>query len=257
MMEIDSRPSDLPYQLASYDIARMPATLILFGPLIGDGADNFRWHSPCHSGKHRLSHSEKEVTNNMKLRPAVDIFKIIFVVLAAFYLTACVTTKGSTPAEKRAAVDQMSSDVLNELFDVKQSARAEVNNAPGYGVFSNANVNVLLASFGGGHGVVHDNNSGVDTYMKMGEVGVGLGVGVKDYRIVFVFHDVQTMEEFVNSGWEFGGQADAAAKAGDKGAAIGGEALLDRVTVYQITESGLALQATVKGTKYWIDEDLN
>ena len=50
---------------------------------------------------------------------------------------------------------------------------------------------------------------------------------------------------------------DAAAKAGDRGAAVGGEAILDGVTVYQLTESGLALQATVKGTKYWRSSDLN
>jgi hypothetical protein len=50
---------------------------------------------------------------------------------------------------------------------------------------------------------------------------------------------------------------DAAAKASDKGAAVGGEILVDKVTIYQLTESGLALQATVKGTKYWKDNALN
>jgi hypothetical protein len=61
------------------------------------------------------------------------------------------------------------------------------------------------------------------------------------------------MNQFIESGWELGGHADAAAKASDKVAALGGKILLDTVTIYQITESGLALQATVKGTKYWKD----
>jgi len=65
------------------------------------------------------------------------------------------------------------------------------------------------------------------------------------------------MSRFIESGWEFGGRADAAAKASDKGAAVGGEVLGDNITIYQITESGLALQATVKGTKYWKDGTLN
>jgi len=30
------------------------------------------------------------------------------------------------------------------------------------------------------------------------------------------------MNDFIESGWEFGGHADAAAKSGDKGAAAGG-----------------------------------
>ncbi len=58
-------------------------------------------------------------------------------------------------------------------------------------------------------------------------------------------------------GISVGGQADAAAKAGDLGAAVGGEAIMDNVTVYQLTQSGLALQATIKGTRYWIDSSLN
>lgn len=176
---------------------------------------------------------------------------------AVLCASACVTNRGNSPAEKRAAIQEMETEVLEDLYRVKQSARAEIAAAPGYGVFSNASVNVILASFGGGYGLVHDNRSGVDTYMRMGEIGVGLGAGVKDYRVVFVFHDAETMEHFIEHGWAFGGHADAAAKAGDKGAAVGGEALADDVTVYQLTESGLALQATVKGTRYWRDASLN
>ena len=55
----------------------------------------------------------------------------------------------------------------------------------------------------------------------------------------------------------FGAQADAAAKAGDKGAAASGEVAIENITIYQLTETGLALQATIKGTKYWKDTELN
>ncbi len=33
--------------------------------------------------------------------------------------------------------------------------------------------------------------------------------------------------------------------------------LNEDVTVYQMTEKGLALQVTLQGTKYWQDDDLN
>jgi hypothetical protein len=65
------------------------------------------------------------------------------------------------------------------------------------------------------------------------------------------------MNQFIESGWEFGAHADAAAKASDKGAAVWGEMLVDNISICQLTESGLALQATVKGTKYWKDDLLN
>jgi lipid-binding SYLF domain-containing protein len=116
---------------------------------------------------------------------------------------------------------------------------------------------LILASFGGGVGVVRNNETDDDTFMRMGEVGIGLGAGVKDFRAVFVFHDREALDRFMDVGIAVGGQADAAAKAGDLGAAVGGEAIVDNVTVYQLTQSGLALQATIKGTRYWRDSQLN
>ncbi|MDO9243110.1 MAG: YSC84-related protein [Rhodocyclaceae bacterium] len=182
---------------------------------------------------------------------------VLFGLLLAIALGGCATTSGTTPQEKRKAVLDMRSEVLTELYKLRPSTRAEIAAAPGYAVFSNVNINVIFASFGGGYGVVRDNRSGRQTYMKMGEAGIGLGLGAKDFRAVFVFRDRASLDRFINSGWEFGGHADAAAKAGDKGAAVGGEALFDGITVYQITQSGLALQATVKGMKYWKDDELN
>jgi lipid-binding SYLF domain-containing protein len=175
----------------------------------------------------------------------------------AMVLGGCATTSGTTPQEKRQAVLSMRNDVLTELYKVHPKAKDEIAAAPGYAVFNNANVNIIIASFGGGHGVVRTARTGKDIFMKMGEAGIGLGLGIKDFRAVFVFHDEATLERFIDSGWEFGGHADAAAKAGDKGGAVGKEILLDGITIYQLTQSGLALQATVKGTRYWQDDDLN
>jgi lipid-binding SYLF domain-containing protein len=182
---------------------------------------------------------------------------VLFVLFFAISLSGCATTKGTTPQDKRQAILDMKKETLADLYKVRPQAKSQIAKSPGYAVFSDANVNVIFASFGGGYGVVRNNKTGKHTYMKMGELGIGLGLGVKDFRAIFIFHDHDTMNYFIESGWEFGGHADAAAKASDKGAAVGGEALIDNITVYQLTESGLALQATVKGTKYWKDKTLN
>jgi lipid-binding SYLF domain-containing protein len=175
----------------------------------------------------------------------------------ALFTGGCATTGDVSPAEERQLILSMKNEVLTDLYKVRPDVKSQIAGAPGYAVFSNANVNVILASFGGGYGVVRNNRSGKYTYMKMGEVGVGLGLGAKDFRLVFVFHSNDSMNRFVDTGWAFGAQADAAAKAEDKGAAVGGEITVDNMTIYQLTETGLALQATIKGTKYWKDEDLN
>ncbi len=177
-------------------------------------------------------------------------------VLLLALLAAC-APKGLTRDDQRNTILDMRQEVLTELYEEKPSVRDLVASSPGYAVFDNGNVNLILASFGGGYGVVEERANGQRTYMKMGEVGIGLGLGVKDYRIVFIFHTPEALEYFVEKGWSFGGQADAAAKAGDKGGAAGREIVTNNVTIYQLTESGLALQATVKGTKYWRDDELN
>lgn len=172
-------------------------------------------------------------------------------------LSACATTGDGSPASKRQIANQMRQDVLSELYQLKPDVRSQIASAPGYAVFSNVNVNLIIASFGGGYGVVKDNRSGRSTYMNMAEVGVGLGAGLKDFRAVFVFHNPTTLKSFIENGWTFGAQADAAAKASDKGGAVAGEAVVNGISIYQLTKAGLALQATVKGTKFWKDGTMN
>ena len=176
--------------------------------------------------------------------------------LLVVLVTAC-SAPGKTRQEQRAHIATMKLEVLDELYKLKPDTRAEIRKAPGYAVFSNLNFNIVFASVGNGFGIVVDNASNTNTYMKMGEVGVGLGLGAKDFRAVFVFDNREVMTRFVDSGWAFGGQADAAAKANDKGAAVAAEVILDGIKIYQLTGTGLALQATVKGTKFWKDADLN
>ena len=172
-------------------------------------------------------------------------------------LTACVGPQGSNTGDRRAAVQDMRADTLSSLYTVAPSARDEIDRAEGYGVFSNVGVNLILASVGSGYGVVRDNETRNDVYMKMLSGGLGLGLGVKDFRGIFVFTTRSALANFINHGWDASAQADLAAKAGDKGGAFSGAIdVAPGIKLYQITESGLALQATIQGTKYWRDDDL-
>ena len=66
------------------------------------------------------------------------------------------------------------------------------------------------------------------------------------------------MRDFVNSRWEFGGQGTAAAKSGEQGGDLAGAISVDEdILLYQLTEEGLALELTAKGTKYYKDDKLN
>lgn len=182
---------------------------------------------------------------------------VVLILMVMFFLASCGPANVTSTPDKRQKILTMKNNTLEELYQIKPNTREMINKAPGFAVFSNTNVNLILASFSGGYGVVQNNSTGKNTFMKMGEAGIGLGLGIKDFRAVFVFHDAETMNRFINSGWQFGGHADATAKADDKGVSYGGEVVMDNITVFQITKSGLALQATIKGTKYWKDKELN
>lgn len=172
-------------------------------------------------------------------------------------VSGCASMGDGSVAEKRQAILDMQQDTLAKLYIEKPDTRAQIKEAAGYAVFTNANINIVFFAAGTGYGVVNDQISGKKTYMNMAEGGVGLGLGAKDYRIVMVFHTQESMNYFIEHGWTVGGNADAAAKAGNKGVSAQGEGYMGNVTVYTMTESGLALQATIKGTKFWVDKELN
>lgn len=183
---------------------------------------------------------------------------IVSVIAAAVFLQGCVSSPTSPPTDKRTEIQQMRADTLSDLYRAHPAARARVQQSVGYAVFNNIGVNLILLSAMGGSGVAHDNQTGHDIYMKMISGGVGLGLGVKDFRGVFVFSTRKAYDAFVNSGWEANAQADAAAIAEGRGGAVtGAVTVAPGVELYQLTKNGLALQAMIQGTKYYKDDDLN
>lgn len=177
----------------------------------------------------------------------------------AMLLAGC-AAKGDTPEQKRGYVQEMREQVLSELYQEKASIRDEVHQAKGYAVFSSVNNSLIFVSAGSGFGVVRDNGTGQDVYMSMANAGVGLGLGIKDFRALILFNDADALKHFIEVGWEAGAQADAAARSGDKGSELLNKTAstgTKKVTVYQLTQSGLVLQATLQGYKYWTDDELN
>jgi lipid-binding SYLF domain-containing protein len=199
--------------------------------------------------------------------------------------------KGDSNAEKKANIRKQRDEMLTQLYTTNPDMAKVLKKATGYATFKQVNVNLLLLATANGYGVVVDNKTHKETFMRMGSLGGGIGAGLKDVRVIFVFHEAKVMKQFIEEGWQFGGQADAAAKYQNTGAsaeqnvkgnvsftdgavsggsstsvAAGTEkkdatgaqlATRGGMEVYQFTESGVALQATVSGTKYWQDSKLN
>jgi hypothetical protein len=125
--------------------------------------------------------------------------------------------KEGTPDEQRANIRKVSDQALAELYKVQPSAKAHIQKAAGYAVFSNFGVKILVAGGGSGRGIVIDNKTKKETFMRMAEVQAGQGASVL----------------------------------------AGAVAVTPGVWLYQLTDDGLALELTAKGTKYYRDDALN
>ncbi len=181
--------------------------------------------------------------------------------LGLFLLSRWTLARGAdekkSPRQVRAEILAMRKATLAQLYKESPEAQKKVRGAAGYAVFDTVGAQILFVGGSGGVGVVRDNLTGRDTYMKMASAGVGIGLGAKEVRLVLVFHKRDTLRRFAEEGWQFGGQAGVAAKTGDKGAAAGELEVAEGITAYQLTQSGLILEGMVKGTKYWKDDTLN
>ena len=183
------------------------------------------------------------------------------VILVAVMGVSSLASAAMTEEEKKEArqdVQKMANETLDRLYKVQPSAKQVVAKAAGYAVFSNFGMKIFVAGGGSGTGLAVNNRTRAVTYMKMLEVQAGLGFGVKKFKLVWVFENQKDLDNFVNSGWELGGQASASAKTGEQGGALAGAmSVSPGVWLYQLTDDGLALELTAKGTKYYKDDELN
>jgi lipid-binding SYLF domain-containing protein len=160
--------------------------------------------------------------------------------------------------QARTQVREMMQDALATLYETNPGTRRAIERSAGYAVFSTFGVKLFFAGGTTGKGVVVNQRTQRQTFMKMVQVQGGLGLGVNQNRLVFVFTNERALRNFIDQGWEFGGQANLSAMAGGQGTQFSGAAAVSPgVYLYQLTETGLAATLTVGGTKFFKDGDLN
>ncbi len=172
----------------------------------------------------------------------------------ALLTSGCMAPKGGTPGEKRLFVDRMATETLHSVYEKHPDAQQKVEHAAGYGVFSDFGYAMVTGGSAHGYGVVVNNDSGAKTYMKMIEGSYGIGLGVKEFRTVFVFHDNETLDKFVTKGLEVGVEGDASTATSETG---GAATLTKGMETYHITEKGFFVRAAAHAAIYSPDKKLN
>lgn len=170
--------------------------------------------------------------------------------------TTEMVTNEETPELTRQRIDGVATEALDVLFSVNAEANALYEQSYGYAVFDARQLTVAGATAGYGRGVAIEKATNARTYMKMGTGGVGLslGLGGFDRKIVILFEDGTIFHQFIDNGY------DATAQAGTM---FGDEKesqevqFIDGRSIFVLTESGWKVSASAAGTKYWKDADLN
>ena len=163
-------------------------------------------------------------------------------------------------AKKRQEILTMRDETLKRLYKVKPSVRNEIAKADGYAVFDANQTNIVLLVAGAGNGVLIDNASGQQTFMKMRRLGTGPGLGFKKYKQVLVFKSRKLVDTFKTVGADVTASGDATFKLSEHqdGKGVDHAVSLDpMISVYQITDRGVLLQANWGGMAYLPDSSLN
>jgi len=173
-------------------------------------------------------------------------------------LQACATGPQQSPPDQRAAIREMASETLAQLYQTYPGTQSRIQTAAGYAVFSDVGMKMFYGGAAHGGGIAVNNATKQGIFMKMIELQPGYGFGIENFRNVFVFATAAALNDFVNSGWEFGANAMAAVQSGTQGGgAAGGVVVSQGVTMYQLTQEGAIAGISITGAKYYKDDALN
>lgn len=180
-------------------------------------------------------------------------FKVIVCLLVLLTLFVS-TAMAANLEEKKQELRDKTAYTLEKLYKQQPSARNVIANASGYAVFNNTGMKLGIFGSSHGRGMAVNNVTGQEVFMRMKEFQAGLGLGIKEYAVIFVFANQEVFNSFINNGWEFGGQATAAASDGVTGDSLqGAVSVSPGMWIYQMTTKGLAVELAVKGTNYYRD----
>src|SRR5215468_10524554 len=115
-------------------------------------------------GTEREGNMNSQIRNTRWFLIMVSIGAMLFVLNSAFFASAQDDQKKK---KKQAKVLEMKDKALADLIKGKPEVASEIKKAPGYAVFDNNGIHLLLLATSKGNGVVVSNNGGNPYFMKM------------------------------------------------------------------------------------------
>ena len=139
------------------------------------------------------------------------------VLFALVLMTASTVFAKKSPDEIRAKLDEMSTQVLERMYEKYPSSRAAVGNSYAYCTISASGVKWGLVGDDHGRGVAVNKQTDEKIYMKMKEVSLGVNFGAKEYDLLFVIINEESWKRFISGNIKFGTEVSAQASDGVNG----------------------------------------
>ncbi|MEI7638944.1 MAG: hypothetical protein WCJ37_16670 [Syntrophus sp. (in: bacteria)] len=177
--------------------------------------------------------------------------------------TTAVAAKGDASSlaakeQHRQKILAMKDITLADLYKRKPEAKEIIEKAEGYAVFDATGLFAVFYIGIAGRGVLIDNANGGITYMTMARAGTGPGLGYEKFRAVIAFKNRKLFDTFKTIGGDIGASGHLVAKGFGMGGGVGGEKSFDpMLSIYQITDKGLAAEVSWGATVFVPDPTLN
>jgi hypothetical protein len=163
-------------------------------------------------------------------------------------MTGCAGGLLGSKEEKLAYFETLEQETLARLVKEQPKTEQELAQSVGYAVIEKKVVKVPMVGAGGGAGVVLERATGKKTYLRVPELQFGAGWGGRAEKVILIFQDIQKLRDLADGTWKAGIKAEAAAKAGEIGAAGGGsmgDLMKKGFTTYVLTDAGVSATATI------------
>ncbi len=169
--------------------------------------------------------------------------------------TSAFLLREGTPEEQRAFVDGLAFGTLDRLFSTDPETHVLFDRSFGWAAFTVRQI-AVGATAGYGFGLAMRRDETERIYMKMATGGVGFSYGMGGFasELVVLLEDEAAFTRFVVEGFEV--SAEARSSVGGESADVA-KPFGRGISIYRVTESGMRLEATLFGTRFWPDEALN
>jgi hypothetical protein len=178
--------------------------------------------------------------------------KTIAALISIFLVAACSTYRSMPAEEQRTLLAELDQRTLAELVEKHPEAQAEIDASVGHAVFLKRVTKIPIVGAGDGIGVVVDNETGERTHLKVGRFDIGGGLGVRTYRLIYLFLDRGALKQLAGGKLKLGAGAEAGSGTKEVGTGPSGvgESRKDEYVVYQLAETGVSATITVRIIKY-------